>query len=150
MSSKLVIIPCGQGKIWDKQPEAGAEQAQYAYTGAPFKVNMEYAECIADRWVILSAKYGFIDPDFMIPESYNISFKKKSSKPVSLDLLISQIKEMNLNTYDQVIGLGGKEYRAMMEAAFTPYKIRPNFPFAGLPIGKAMAKIKESIKSAKL
>ena len=31
----LVIIPCGQAKIWDKQPEVGAVQAQYAYTGAP-------------------------------------------------------------------------------------------------------------------
>lgn len=149
MNSKLVIIPCGQGKIWDRQPEAGAVQAQFAYTGAPFKVNMEYAKRMADRWVILSAKYGFIDPDYMIPESYNVSFKKKSSKPVSLDILVSQIEEMNLNTFDQVIGLGGKEYRAMMEAAFTPYKIKTDFPFAGLPIGKAMAKIKASIKTAK-
>lgn len=110
-------------------------------------MNKEYAECFADRWVILSAKYGFIEPYFMIPEPYNISFKKKSSKPVSLDTLVSQIKEMNLNKYDQVIGLGSKEYRAMMEASFSQYNIRPEFPFAGLPIGKAMAKIKESIKS---
>jgi hypothetical protein len=142
----LVIIPCGQAKIWDKQPEAGAVQAQYAYTGAPFKVNKEYAEYFGDRWVILSAKYGFIDPDFMIPEPYNISFKKKSSEPVSVDTLVSQIKEMGLNIYEQVVGLGGKEYRAMIVAAFVTYQIKPEFPFAGLPIGKTMAKTKESIR----
>lgn len=143
----LVIIPCGQAKIWDKQPEVGAVQAQYAYTGAPFKVNKEYAEYSADRWVILSAQYGFIDPDFMISEPYNVSFKKKSSKPVSVDTLVYQIKEMNLNTYEQVVGLGGKEYRAMVEAAFITYQVKPEFPFAGLPIGKAMAKTKESIRA---
>jgi len=86
MANTLVIIPCGQGKIWDKQPDAGAIQAQYAYTGAPFKVNKEYAEYFADRWVILSAKYGFIDPDYIIPGPYNISFKKKSSGPVSMGI----------------------------------------------------------------
>ncbi|MDD4802637.1 MAG: hypothetical protein PHF24_06835 [Syntrophomonas sp.] len=145
MSSKLVIIPCGQGKVWDKHPDTREVKAKYAYTGAPFKVNREYAECIADRWVILSAKYGFIDPDYTIPGPYNVTFKKKSPELVTVGILTQQIKEMNLNNFNQVIGLGGKEYRAMIESAFTPYKIRPSFPFAGLPIGKAMSSIKKAL-----
>lgn len=148
MSSTLVIIPCGQGKIWDKHPDAGEVKAQDAYTGVPFKVNREYAECFGDRWVILSAKYGFIDPDYMILGPYNVSFKKRSPEVVTVDILIRQIRDMQLNTYIKVVGLGGKEYRSMAGAAFEPYNSELLFPFAGLPIGKTMRAVKEAIISA--
>lgn len=58
----LIIVPCGLAKIWDRYPETGSALARFAYTGAPFKVNCEYADHFAIRWVILSAKYGFLDP----------------------------------------------------------------------------------------
>jgi hypothetical protein len=35
-----------------------------------FNLKKQDAERFADHWVILSAKYGFIDPDFSIPGSY--------------------------------------------------------------------------------
>jgi len=83
----------------------------------------------------------------MIPESYNISFKKKSAEPMEAEILINFIREIGLNKYGQVMGLGGKEYRWATEAAFKPYEAEVQFPFAGLPIGKAMRAIKEAIKS---
>jgi hypothetical protein len=61
MDEALVIIPCGQAKLWDDDPQRGPTPARDAYTGAPFKVNRAYAERHGDRWVILSAKYGFCD-----------------------------------------------------------------------------------------
>ena len=73
--SVLVVVPCGMRKIWDMNPSAGPTPAKNAYVGAPFKVNRAYAEKFADRWVILSAKYGFIDLDFVIPENYDVTFK---------------------------------------------------------------------------
>ena len=63
----LVIIPCGQAKVWAGEPQRGPTPAGEAYTGAPFKVNRAYAERHGDRWVILSAKYGFIPPDSLLP-----------------------------------------------------------------------------------
>jgi hypothetical protein len=79
MGEMLVIIPCGQSKVWDDQPERGPVKARDAYTGPPFKVNRDYAEAFASRWVILSAKYGFISPDFLIPGPYNVTFKKHAT-----------------------------------------------------------------------
>jgi len=64
----LVIVPCGKSKIWKKEPKRGATKARNVYTGAPFKLNKRYAEQFGYDWVILSAKYGFIDPDYQIPE----------------------------------------------------------------------------------
>ena len=147
MKGLLVVMPCGQGKIWDKHPHHGATLARDAYTGAPSKVNRGYAERFAEQWVILSAKYGLIPPDFPIPGPYNVTFKAKATGPVSVSTLRAQIKEQNLDRFDVVIGLGGKEYRAMLEEAFRGSPVELRFPFAGLPIGKAMQATKQAVES---
>ena len=47
LPSRLVIIPCGQGKIWDKSPNTGPTPARHAYTGAPFKMH----KCGQSGWI---------------------------------------------------------------------------------------------------
>ena len=49
-----------------------------------------------------------------------------------------------LDRYGEVIGLGGKEYRAAIKAAFDGMAVTLTFPLAGLPIGKAMSATKRS------
>lgn len=146
----LVIIPCGKGKIWKKNPNQGSTHARDAYIGSPFKVNKEYAEHFADYWVILSAEYGFIPPDFIIPESYDTTFKDMSTNPVSVLVLQQQIQEQYLDRFDTIIGLGGIEYRKMIELAFTQFSKKVHFPFAGLPVGVGMKAIKNSISNNNL
>lgn len=142
--STLVIVPCGLGKVWDADPQQGPAPAREAYTGPPFKVNRAYAERHGDRWVILSAKYGFIPPDFMLPGPYNVTFKRRATGPVEVTTLIDQIREQRLHESARVVGLGGKEYRAAIEAAFAPFGSTVEFPFAGLPIGLAMRAVKRA------
>jgi hypothetical protein len=145
----LVIVPCGQAKVWDRDPARGPVAAHDAYTGAPFIVHREYAVRFAQRWLILSAKYGFIEPEFLIPEPYNVTFKRKSSGPVSETKLRQQVDQLGLDRFPVVVGLGGKEYRQAIAAAFagTPVKLR--FPFAGLPIGKAMQAVRRAIDTGR-
>ncbi len=143
----LVIIPCGQSKVWDDQPDRGPVKARGAYTGTPFRMNRAYAEAFASRWVILSAKCGFVSPDFLIPGPYNVTFKKRATNPLGLTMLIAQIKELRLDEAPKVIGLGGKEYRAMIERAFAPLDCSPVFPFSGLPIGLAMQATKNAFQT---
>lgn len=145
----LVIIPCGAGKVWDSHPNSGPCQAKDAYTGSPFKVNRKYAEKFADRWVILSAKFGYIDPVFIIPEDYNVTFKDIRTQPVSLGILKEQVRSMDLDHYSRVIGLGGVEYRDRIKASYSPCDIKVQFPFAdlGLGIGQQMNLIKRAIES---
>ncbi len=144
----LVIVPCGSSKVWSKNPSAGPTIARDAYVGSPFKVNRRYAECVGDQWLILSAKYGFIDPDFVLPGPYEVTFKKKSSGPIDLATLSQKIKDRRLATFDEVIGLGGKEYRHAIETAFEGTEVELQFPFAGLPIGKAMQAAKRAAENA--
>lgn len=138
----LVIVPCGKAKIWARNPQAGPTAAGDAYVGAPFTVNRRYAERVDGDWLILSAEHGFLWPADVVPGPYETTFKRQSTSPIGPAALREQAMRMGLDRYGEVIGLGGKEYRAAMKAAFEGTKVRLSFPFAGLPIGKAMAATK--------
>lgn len=142
----LIIVPCGRAKVWDRQPRRGAMPAREAYTGAPFKVNRRYAECFATHWVILSAKYGFVPPDFVIPGPYNVTIKDSSANPIAISALREQIRAQGLDGWHQVIGLGGKDYREVIEDAFAGVGVRLLFPFAGLSLFDAMRATKRAIE----
>jgi len=141
----LVVVPCGSRKIWEQHPEAGPVPAALAYIGPLFKLNKEFAERHGDRWVILSAKYGFIDPDFVIPENYNVTFKNPATGPIDAAPLKEQVKEKGLDAYTRVIALGGRDYVSRVRVAFAGTKAEILAPTEGLPIGKMMQKMRELI-----
>ncbi|HET9848683.1 MAG TPA: hypothetical protein VFR68_09035 [Candidatus Dormibacteraeota bacterium] len=139
----LVVVPCGKAKIWDKSPQAGPTAARDVYVGSPFKVNRTYAERFGDRWVILSAKYGLIDPDDIIEEPYNVTFKDVRTNPVGIGTLRAQVTDAHLGGNGLVLALGGKDYRRVLQAAFAPTEVV--FPFAGLPLGYALRATKRAV-----
>ena len=139
----LVVVPCGKAKIWDKYPDAGPTEASIAYIGSPFKVNRTYAERFGDRWVILSARYGFVDPDYVIEGPYNVTFKDRRANPVDITTLRRQVNADHLRDFRLILALGGKEYRRVLEAAFDPARV--TFPFAGLQLGYALGAAKHAI-----
>lgn len=141
-----VIVPCGRSKIWNREPNRGPTRAADAYTGTLFSLNRAYAEHFGNNWLILSAKYGFISPDFEIPENYEVTFSRKSTNPISNERLRQQIEEMQLNRYPVVIGLGGAAYREAVSAAFLPHQARLIFPFAGLSIGRMLQATKRALE----
>jgi len=147
MKGFLVVVPCGRAKVWDRHPKWGPVAARLAYTGSPFKANREYAERFGEEWVILSAKYGFISPDFMIPGPYDVTFGRPSACPVTLEVLRDQVRRMGLHRLSDVIGLGGAEYRTRVQKAFESLPVSLHFPFRGLAIGKAMAATKCAVNS---
>jgi len=144
----LVVVPCGSKKIWAAHPDVGPVPAQDAYVGTPFRVNRGYAETIGDDWVILSARYGFLRPDDLIPGPYEVTFKRKSTQPVSVPVLRRQISRLGLSWYDRVIGLGGIEYRQALQAAFGS-EAALAFPFAGLALGYSLQAAKAATAAAR-
>jgi len=143
----LVIIACGSWKIWDINPGAGPTPASEAYVGTPFKINKEYAQRFGDRWLILSAKYGLVDPDFIITENYNVTFKDPLTKPISVNQIKKQIEEKRLNKFDEIIFLGGKDYAKVVSQAFANLSKRVKTPITGLRLGVAAGKVKKAIKN---
>ncbi len=107
----LCIVPCGKKKIWEKKPDKGPVKARNVYIGAFAKKCRKYAEKhYPSSWCIISAKYGFLFPDDMVPGPYNVSFNDKSSNPISVKELEKQVIEKDLNKYDNLVVLGGKKY----------------------------------------
>lgn len=67
-----------------------------------------------------------------------MTFKRKATNPVALEVLTEQVRSMGLSGFEVVIGLGGKEYRSVIEQAFASSGAELRFPFAGLDIMKMM------------
>ena len=144
--STLCIVPCGNRKIWDKNPSAGPTKARDVYVG-PFATKCrEYAEMFyPSTWCILSAKYGFLFPDDIVPSSYNVSFNDRKTNPITTKKLSAQVTVKGLDYYDKIIVLGGKNYVVMANEVFSSKEIlTPLSDCKG--IGYMMGRLKNAIK----
>ena len=98
--------------------------------------------------MILSAKYGFIYPNEIIPQNYDVCFHIKNSKTISLDKLKIQAEKKNFDEYDSITVLGGKFYTKLIIDLFPDKEIIN--PLDGCKgIGYMLKKINDSIKSNK-
>lgn len=146
---RLIIIGCGKSKIWDKHSEAGPQKAEDVYTSGFAMVKREYARSQGCNWMILSAKYGFIRPDFVIPGAYSVTFNDLSTCPISVAELKSQVEEQGLNRYDEVTAVGGIEYIEGTKAAFAGTRTRVDAPFERHRMGEQMHMMREEIDKGK-
>lgn len=121
----LCIISCGSHKIWDDRNDiTGAIKARHVYTGGLARKCKQYAETFyPDSWCILSAKYGFIFPDELIPGPYNCSFNNKDTNPINISELKQQVMEKQLFEYDNILTLAGKNYYYIICEVFNGYII---------------------------
>jgi hypothetical protein len=103
---RLCIIPCGTAKIWNKDLQAGPTQAQVVYTGVFATACQKYAKAFFKNWVILSAKHGFLYPEELIKEPYNISFIKPSDDTIvlkELKELKEQAEQKGLCAFNEIV-----------------------------------------------
>jgi hypothetical protein len=146
----LCIVPCGKKKIWDEIPNAGPTKAKNVYIGPFAKKCREYAENFyPNNWIIISAKYGLLKPDDIVPGQYDVSFNNKKSITISIEELKNQANEKNLVKYDKIIVLGGKNYIDVINKIFSQNTIYN--PLSGCKgIGYMMGKLKNSINNDKV
>ena len=132
---KAVIISCGKNKIWDLNPNAGPTAAKDVYVGNYVNKLKEYAKDqvkrgYADDWFIISAKYGIITKDFIIPEPYNVTFDDLSTNPISVKDLAVTVKESVILGYKNIEVIAGDKYKQRIEQVIPNDKL--SFPFDNL------------------
>lgn len=142
----LCIVPCGNKKIWDKNPKAGPTKAKCVYIGPFAKKCIEYAmRFYPSSWCILSAKYGFLLPDDIVPGPYNVSFNYRKTNPITTKELSAQVNKKKLDIYERIMILGGKTYVKMANKVFLQREVLT--PLSGCKgIGYMMGKLNEAIK----
>lgn len=145
----LCIVPCGSKKIWSKNLKAGPTIARNVYIGPFAKKCQAYAEKFyPSSWCILSAKYGFMFPDDVIPGPYNVSFNDKRTNPISLKDLARQAEQKKIDKYKSVVVLGGKNYLNIVKLVFIAKNIiAPLSDCKG--IGYMMGKLNDAIANDK-
>jgi hypothetical protein len=105
----------------------------------------EYAERFGDSWVILSAKYGFLNPDDIVEGPYNVTFKRRPPRLIDGAALCQQALDRGLDRFEDVIGLGARDYRAVIEHAFALSTASLHFPFAGMKLGESLGAAKRAV-----
>jgi len=144
---RLCIIPCGVAKIWDKQPDLGAVEAQHVYTGVLAAACQRYARSFFDDWVILSAKHGFLYPQDLISEDYNVSFVKPSRDTITNQQLNQQAQAKGLDAYQHITVLGGRHYTERVKPVFNTHQ-ELLFPLSGCKgIGYMLQKVTQAVES---
>ena len=141
----LVLVACGQKKIWSKQPQIGAVPAKDAYIGPVFSAERRVAEAWGLPWMILSAKYGFLDPTEQIRD-YNVTFLKPRTNPISAAALRTQVRGLGLDELQEVRVLGGSRYAQAARVAFAGTKVRVTSPVAGLRLGEMLQRLNELVR----
>ncbi|MBY4605835.1 MULTISPECIES: DUF6884 domain-containing protein [Bacillus] len=113
---RLCIIPCGKKKIWDNHPNTGPVRAEDAYLSPFHQACERYAKAFFDEWVILSAKHGFLRPDDIVPENYDVAFGTEHSEIMTAEELHRQFCEKGFSDIEELVMLGGNKYRSVLNA----------------------------------
>lgn len=153
----LLIVSCTKLKIWDVSKDAPKYvPARFAYAGKAFRKFVEMMEQNAweekgFRWVILSAKYGYIEPWHPI-SNYNVTFDDENTGPISDETLYRQVMfhhvlpEIRLKDFKTIICLGSPVYLEKIKKSFKdttcqiiPLKIEVEQPEKILPRKKSLS-----------
>ena len=129
------------------RPEPSSRYGERGIHGHTFSTQSCVRGEFGDRWLVLSAKYGFIEPDSVIPGPYDVSFKKKQSDPIGVESLHVQVAQLDLHEISTVVGLGGAEYRAKVRLVFGNQVASLEYPFEGLKLGYMLQATKQAIDS---
>lgn len=133
--NELLIVPCGKKKIWSKRPELDLVRAQDSFTGSPFIVNKKYALAKKSDWMILSSKYGLLNPDDEI-SNYEVDINELG------DMFVEKLKNQIdiISHYSRLISLCSDKFSIQLERAFgNIFDIEK--PCKGLVLGKKMRTI---------
>ena len=122
LETTLFVVACTKTKIWDIYSDAPEFlPAQYAYLGESFSKFITWLNALPSfernniKWLILSAKYGYIEPWHPIC-NYDVTFEDESTGPISDETLYRQVmyqtrwSGISLRGFNTVICCGSRVY----------------------------------------
>ncbi|KMP81162.1 hypothetical protein TU56_04710 [Bacillus cereus] len=139
------MIPCGKKKIWDKHSDYGPMEAKDVYISPFGKACQAYATMFFENWVILSAKHGFLRPNDIVLENYDLAFDSKSDEVINIEQLQKQMVDKSLLQFDEIVLLAGKKHKKVVTKLYPEEMI--TYPLEGCKgIGYMLQRLKEAVK----
>lgn len=121
-----------------KQKRASAAPAGDLYTSTLFTGLRRYAERVADRWFILSAKHGVLEPS-AVTEPYELTLNTMAKKDrLEWAGRVQQQLDKVLAPGCEVVLLAGARYREGVEPYLRAKGHPVSIPLEGLPLGKQL------------
>lgn len=139
MSRIISLVQCVSKK------KDSPSRAKNLYT-SPFFVNASaYAMKTSDKWFILSAKYGLVEPREVI-KPYDVTLKNMSAgeRKAWADRVFSELKPY-LNKNDKVVMLAGVIYRKDLIKKIEDFGCEIKIPLKGLRIGEQVSWLKKNL-----
>ena len=134
----LVLIGCV------KTQREGRHQAQDLYASALFAGRRARAESSGAPWLILSAKYGIVDPHEELDE-YNVPLKRlpKAERLEWARTVLRQFDERFPHSRGMTVEIhSGVEYRAPLDTELARRGVSLVAPLAELGIGRQLSSYK--------
>lgn len=113
---RLCIIPCGKKKSGMSSLMPSTVRAEDAYLSPFHQACERYAKAFFDEWVILSAKHGFLRPNDLVSRNYDVTFGTGHPEIMTADELSRQFHEKGFSNIKELVMLGGKKYRSVLNA----------------------------------
>ena len=125
-----------------KRKTAGQCAAKDLYTSALFRYQRAYAEKHADRWFILSAKYGLIHPDAVIePYEQTLTGASVATRREWARRVFGQMESAGLtNERKRFLWLAGQAYQRELSRLLHAHEHAA--PLTGMRIGERLAWLK--------
>lgn len=126
-----------------KQKRDRPAPARDLYVSTLFSLSRKYAEAHSDRWFILSAKYGLVQPEQVIePYEETLRDKRREDRRAWALRVHEQLRDVCV-LHDGVtfIWLAGQTYQGDLARLLSDYP--QSDPLQGLPFGKRLAWLKE-------
>lgn len=128
----IALVACAKTKADKPSPAADL------YKSALFEKTKIYAQNHADRWFILSAKHGLLDPTTVI-EPYDKTLKTSSRRERAewSSKVLDQLMR-HLTRGDRVILLAGKDYREFLDESLKSRGFNVQIPLEGVSLGRQL------------
>lgn len=130
--SKICLVACASSKLSKSAP------AKDLYISALFSKSRDWAAQNCDRWYILSAKHGLLNPNQVI-EPYNVTLNTMAARLRRewSDKVFQSILAV-IHPDDTIIFLAGQKYREHLEQNLQAKGYTVQVPMLGMGIGKQL------------
>ena len=142
---RLCIIASGLSTVWQLDARLGRIEASKAYTSNFFKAAIEYSNKFCNDYVILSPTLGILLPSEKIRIIKERRFYHAMRDKDFLKSVKKKIEELGIESFDEIIVLGGQEHYELIKRLLPGKKIV--FPLRGIPFGTKIRYLKKCIRA---